>query len=513
MLQTTEEQLLGGGEDVPSRGRRESRVAAPLGKCGLVALTFFSVTGGPFGQELLVKAGGPLLALGSFAAVTVVWSVPEALMTAELSSAFPEAAGFAAWSNAAFGPLPAWVDAWCSWVSGVVDNAVYPVLFLEYFGRVTDVLEPPLHRWLFVGCFVFVLTYLCHRGLDLAGRSAVALAAFVLSPFAVLTAFALPKLRVSRWGGRARWRDVRVRSLVNNLFWNANYYDSASAWAGDVDRTAWGGAMVASVALCAASSLVPMLAATAASDLRWGDYHNGAYVAVAEDLGGAWLGAWVVVSAAAANVGMFVSEMSSDAYQLSGMAERGLLPAALARKSPTTGTPTVAIGLSALGVLALSGLTFESIVATENLLYVVSMCIELAAFVKLRRSHKDLHRAYTAPLGDGVLALSVVPAAACLLLVAAVQPLEVWLLALGLLAAGLAVYAAIGKTRRRGTLFTYHVLHRDWAAADDGSLAAKLGWADTLEDDPTALPEYWSSASETPRSSSLSDQDNVLRAG
>ena len=120
---------------------------------------------------------------------------------------------------------------------------------------------------------------------------------------------AAPKLRVSRWGGRARWRDVRVRSLVNNLFWNANYYDSASAWAGDVDRTAWGGAMVGSVALCALSSLVPMLAATAASDLRWGDYHNGAYVAVAEDLGGAWLGAWVVVSAAAANVGMFVSEM------------------------------------------------------------------------------------------------------------------------------------------------------------------------------------------------------------
>ena len=75
-------------------------------------------------------------------------------------------------------------------MSGVVDNAVYPVLFLEYFGRVTDVLEPPLHRWLFVGCFVFVLTYLCHRGLDLAGRSAVALAAFVLSPFAVLAVLA-----------------------------------------------------------------------------------------------------------------------------------------------------------------------------------------------------------------------------------------------------------------------------------------------------------------------------------
>jgi len=122
-------------DDEPSPrtpGRRRSHVrGAPLSSAGLVALTFFSVTGGPFGQELIVKAGGPFYALLAYALMTLLWSVPEAIMTAELSSAFPEAAGFAAWTNAAFGPLTAWVDAWCSWVSGVVDNAVYPIFFLE----------------------------------------------------------------------------------------------------------------------------------------------------------------------------------------------------------------------------------------------------------------------------------------------------------------------------------------------------------------------------------------------
>ncbi|KAK7242826.1 L-alpha-amino acid transmembrane transporter [Aureococcus anophagefferens] len=206
-------------DDAATRRRSSgARYESPLPLAGLVALTFFSVTGGPFGQELLVKAGGPLVALGSFALMTLLWSVPEALMTAELSSAFPEAAGFAAWSNA----------------------------------------------------------------------------------------------RTARFGP-------------------------------------------------------------------------------------------------------------------------GSTPAALAKKSDTAGTPTLAILLSAGGVLALSRLSFEAIVATENLLYVVSMVIELSAFYR-RKTRKDLDRRYVAPLSDGALA-TLAPAVLCLALVAAVQPLEVWLLSAGLLVA------------------------------------------------------------------------------
>ena len=96
-----------------------------------MALTYFCVSGGPFGQEVIVKAAGPRYAIAGVVVFTALWAVPEAAMTAELASAFPENAGFAAWANAAFGPSVAWVDAWCSWVGGVVDNALYPALFLS----------------------------------------------------------------------------------------------------------------------------------------------------------------------------------------------------------------------------------------------------------------------------------------------------------------------------------------------------------------------------------------------
>lgn len=66
----------------------------------LVLLIFYGVSGGPFGVEPVVAAGGPLIALLGFIFLPLVWSIPEALVTAELSTTFPEAAGCVAWVRA-----------------------------------------------------------------------------------------------------------------------------------------------------------------------------------------------------------------------------------------------------------------------------------------------------------------------------------------------------------------------------------------------------------------------------
>ena len=58
-------------------------------------------------QRLLqdaVSSGGPLAAVLGFAILPLIWSVPEAMITAELTTAFPENSGYVAWVTAAFGP-------------------------------------------------------------------------------------------------------------------------------------------------------------------------------------------------------------------------------------------------------------------------------------------------------------------------------------------------------------------------------------------------------------------------
>ncbi|KAL5080228.1 hypothetical protein RYX36_008649 [Vicia faba] len=111
----------------------------------LVFLIFYEVSGGPFGVEDTVKAAGPLLALLGFLVFPFIWSVPEALITAEMGTMFPENSGYVVWVSTALGPFWGFQQGWMKWLSGVIDNAlllkmellltkvlaIHPVLYLH----------------------------------------------------------------------------------------------------------------------------------------------------------------------------------------------------------------------------------------------------------------------------------------------------------------------------------------------------------------------------------------------
>jgi L-asparagine transporter-like permease len=79
-------------------------------------------------------------------------------------------------------------------------------------------------------------------------------------------------------------------------------------------------------------------------------------------------------------IGQFEAEMSSDSFQLLGMAERGFLPACLARRSRYQ-TPTVAIVLSSIGICTLSMFDFRQVMVMhmrdlELLPHLYSQCTD-----------------------------------------------------------------------------------------------------------------------------------------
>ncbi|KAH9753749.1 polyamine transporter RMV1 [Citrus sinensis] len=160
----------------------------------LIFLIFYEVSGGPFGVEDSVKAAGPLLALLGFLVFTIIWSVPEALITAEM------------------------------------------VLFLDYFKSGIPALGDGLPRAFAVLALTFVLTFMNYRGLTIVGWAAVLLGIFSLLPFVVMGLVSLPKLEPSRWLvlnlGEVDWN-----LYLNTLFWNINYWDSISTLAGEVDNS------------------------------------------------------------------------------------------------------------------------------------------------------------------------------------------------------------------------------------------------------------------------------------
>src|SRR3954451_20925992 len=105
-----------------------------IGTLSLVFILYFSTSGGPHTTETLVHDVGPGLALLVLLAVPILWSIPEVLIVGELASMLPEEGGYYRWVQRAFGDFWAFQNGWLTWLYSLVDMAIYPVLFLQYFG-------------------------------------------------------------------------------------------------------------------------------------------------------------------------------------------------------------------------------------------------------------------------------------------------------------------------------------------------------------------------------------------
>ncbi|CAM9624730.1 unnamed protein product [Laminaria digitata] len=369
------------------------------------------------------------------------------------------------------------MEGYSSWVSGVTDNSLYPVLFLDYLvsllPRDSFLRESGVGRW---GCLVVVnlaMSYLAYRGMRVVGRAAIAVAVFSMLPFVVLVLWGLPSCTMPEsWlmlpdGG---WGAIQWGAYLNVMFWNLNYWDSAASFAGEVENPGktYPRALLACVGIVVLCNGLPVLVGTGSSavaasaaaeaalsgssgeqeEARWSLWVDGYFADVATAIAGRWLGVWIVLAAAVANIGLFEAEMTSDAFQLMGMAERGLLPAVFAKRGPH-GISTLAIVASSTGVAFLGLLGFEAIVEILNLLYCFAELLEFAAFVKLRVHHGDLYRPYAIPLGTVGVCVLLLPAAVFIVLLASLSSRLTWAVSGVALFIGWGLYPCLQIAKRR----------------------------------------------------------------
>ncbi|PQQ02573.1 putative polyamine transporter [Prunus yedoensis var. nudiflora] len=416
----------------------------------LVFLIFYEVSGGPFGVEDSVQAAGPLLALLGFLVFAIIWSVPEALITAEMGTMFPENGGYVVWVSSALGPYWGFQQGWVKWLSGVIDNALYPVLFLDYLKSAIPALESGLPRTIAVLVLTAILTYMNYRGLTIVGWAAILLGVFSLLPFIFMGFIAIPKLNPSRWF-LVNLDSVNWTLYLNTLFWNLNYWDSISTLSGEVENpgTTLPKALLYALILVVVGYIFPLLIGTGAVPVDRELWSDGYFADIAKMLGGVWLRSWVLAASALSNMGMFVAEMSSDSFQLLGMAERGMLPSIFAKRS-RHGTPLVGILFSASGVILLSWLSFQEIVAAENYLYCFGMIMEFIAFVKLRMKHPAASRPFKIPVGTAGAILICIPPTLLIFVVLALASPKVMAISISAVIIGLVLQPCVEYTKKKG---------------------------------------------------------------
>ncbi|KAG7348063.1 ethanolamine transporter [Nitzschia inconspicua] len=446
-----------------------------LGCVALAVLIFYNVSGGPFGVETTVRAGGFFYALLGFLLFPFIWSVQEAFMTAELGTAFVEASGGVAWVEEAFGPGAGWMSGYLGWIAGATDNAIYPVLFLDYlfqvFGNDSQEINPVV-RFVLLSATSITLAYINWRGLPMVGKMSVGICLLAMSPFVILVVFGAFKCNPSRWfkmpsrniraivegldddvaGGffpYSSFGGVLWRPYLNNLFWNLNSFDSAGTLVAELDNTAlFLKAMIIATVLVISCYFFPLLIAIGAGDSEQSDWTNGYLAAVNAEIVGPWLGAWTVFAAGISNIAMFQAELSSDAFQLMGMADRGHLPKIFSKRS-RHGTPTWGLIVGTAVIVSMGVSNLDQLVEMLNFNYALSLLLEYAAFFKLRISKPDLERPYRIPLNTFGCVLFFFPAIAATLVVMSLATFATFYFAIGSWMTGALIFYAKQRSERR----------------------------------------------------------------
>ena len=140
-----------------------------------------------------------------------------------------------AWVESAFGDLWAFQKGYLSWLSGVSDNALYPILFLDCFlemmidkdgNKPLQSEESANIRYIIVVLMTLCLSYLNYRGLEVVGNVSIAICIFALSPFVVFCVVGTFKVDPSRWLQTPPdgTKSVNWMLLLNTFFWNINFW-------------------------------------------------------------------------------------------------------------------------------------------------------------------------------------------------------------------------------------------------------------------------------------------------
>src|SRR5216684_1497178 len=88
-----------------------------------VALLFAYCAGGPFSLESMISTSGPGLGLTFLVVVPLLFAVPIALATAEMTTLMPVEGGFYRWSRAALGDFWGFQCGWWNWTGTFLMSA------------------------------------------------------------------------------------------------------------------------------------------------------------------------------------------------------------------------------------------------------------------------------------------------------------------------------------------------------------------------------------------------------
>ncbi|WP_179414439.1 APC family permease [Mucilaginibacter sp. E4BP6] len=367
----------------------------------LVAVIFFTVSGGPYGLEPLLTYAGQHGAILLLLLTPLLWDVPAIYTVLELNSMMPVTGGYYKWVKYALGNRWGFYEGWWTWLYTFVDLALYPVLFVLYAGFFFP--QANDHKLLIGFVFIWISAGLNILGIVPVGKVSLFLGAIVLTPFVILYVLAFYHHAGSIALPAPSLKGISFPSLGMALYiimWNCLGWDNTTTYAEEVEnpiRSYLISTFIAFAMVIVVYFLVIWVSQF--SGISAARLKDEGFPAVATIIGGHWLGALIAVGGMASCFGIYASVLLSVSRVPMVMAEDKLLPAKLNKQHKRFNTPYISIIVCSVVVSAMVHWDLEALFIIDVTIYGAGLALEYISLIKLRINEPDTYRPFKIPLG------------------------------------------------------------------------------------------------------------------
>jgi len=415
--------------------RRKLLLKRTIALAPLIAIVYFSTSGGAYGLETAVSSSGPGMTLILLCLIPLLLPVPMSLMAAELGSALPLEGGYYAWVKVAMGNFAGYMEAMLSWLASWLDTALYPVIFVDYLSvwfpqtaRGKHVLfsfwnggfSIDLH-WLIAILMMIPIAYLNSKGAKLVGKFLIFGMAMVLIPIAALVVLAMPHLFGNHTAHILTPITLAHQSIwssasagIGLMIWSYVGYDAASTTGGEIQNPtkSYPKALLFNVPFVIIGYILPMLAGLSSGlhGKNFANWQNGDFANAGGIIGGSWLKNALIFGALFGQIGLFSSYLLCVSRLPLVLSADNYLPSGLTKVNQKTGAPVRAIILNCFIFGVFVAMNFQTLIDADVIFTLFGLMLEFAALIVLRRRFPKMLRPYKVPFGwFGVIAITTPP--------------------------------------------------------------------------------------------------------
>ncbi|MDN3584170.1 APC family permease [Mucilaginibacter flavus] len=366
----------------------------------LIAVIFFTVSGGPYGLEPLLSYAGDHGALLILMLTPLFWDVPAIFTVLELNSMMPITGGYYKWVKYALGTRWGFYEGWWTWLYTFVDLAIYPVLFVMY----ASFFYPVLADYKIPVCLIIIWASagLNILGIVPVGKVSLFLSAVVLAPVIIVIVLAVHHHAGPMSIPAPSLKGITFPSFGMALYtvmWNCLGWDNITTYAEEVEKPIRSYMISMAIAFLLVMVVYVLITWVAQqSGINHDTFSTDGMPSLGVRIAGHWLGVLIAIGGMASSLGIYSAVLLSVSRVPQVMAEDNLLPRGLNRLHRRFKTPYISIIICSIVVSFMVLWTFADLLIIDVTVYGAGLSLEYISLIKLRLREPDKPRPFKIPL-------------------------------------------------------------------------------------------------------------------